>query len=131
MGTAAVVSGRVAGTLTVTTVGIGAMASVLLWFVLGFALYAVAFAAAGLLVNRQEDAQSVTYPVLAPLLVGYFVALAASSEPDLPLARLLSLLPPTAPVIMPMRMQYGVAEPWEVVLAAALVVLSLPAPLYA
>ena len=61
----------------------GSLALVVPWFALGFALYAVAYAAAGALASRQQNAdtagQPVTYTLLAAYLAGY-VALAANSS---------------------------------------------------
>lgn len=39
------------------------------WFALGFALYAVGYAAAGALVTRQEDAQAATLPITVVMIV--------------------------------------------------------------
>ena len=61
----------------------GSLALVVPWFALGFALYAVAYAAAGALASRQQNAdtagQPVTYTLVAAYLAGY-VALAANSS---------------------------------------------------
>ena len=53
------------------------------WFALGFALYAVAYAAAGALASRQQDANSAGQPVTYTLLAAYFlgyIALSADSR---------------------------------------------------
>jgi ABC-2 type transport system permease protein len=63
----------------------------------------------------------------AVLLLAYFGAAGAAGEPDYWLARLLSYLPPTAPVVMPARMAAGGASAWEVVLAVLLVALGIVA----
>ena len=61
----------------------GSLALVVPWFALGFALYAVAYAAAGALASRQENAdtagQPVTYTLLAAYFAGYF---AVSADAD-------------------------------------------------
>ena len=60
----------VAPTTTPSTIG-----WILFWFILAYAFYAVLYAAAGSLVSRQEEAQSIQVPITAILLVGYFFAL--------------------------------------------------------
>lgn len=98
-------------------------AALLLWFLLGFAFYAVGYAAAGSLVSRQEDAQSAVTPMVAIVMVAYFASLAVVvPDPDGALARVVSLLPPVAPLAMPARTAAGAVAPWEVVLAVVLMV---------
>ncbi len=66
------------GSLTITGTAIITVSSALAWFVLGYAFFAVLYAAAGSLVSRQEDVD-VTTPPLALVLMGmvmeaFFVA---------------------------------------------------------
>ena len=93
-----------------------ALLSVLVWFVLGFAFYAVGYAAAGSLVNRQEDAQSAAGPLTYLVLAAYFIALiVVTPDPESTAARIVSFIPPIAPMAMPPRITQGAAEPWEIV----------------
>jgi ABC-2 type transport system permease protein len=119
---AAMVAGQLAGTIPLPTVGATAAASMIVWFVLGFAFYAVLFASAGALVNRQEDAQSVTMPVMLPLIAGYVFVLSTISIPDNPITAVLSFFPLTAPVAMPVRMQLGAAPLWQAGLSVLIMV---------
>jgi len=93
---------------------------VLLWFVLGFTLYAFAFAAAGAMVARQEEVQSVAMPFAAVLVVALLLVYATIAFPDSPWIRLLSFLPPLAPMLMPARSFLGSADGWEVALAVGI-----------
>ncbi|RPI26256.1 MAG: ABC transporter permease [Actinobacteria bacterium] len=123
IGITAAVAGTIAGTLDVPS-GLGSVAwIVMLWFVLGFAFYATAFAAAGSLVSRIEDAQNAALPLTLLLMIGYFGA-AFSIEGDNPVLQVMSLLPPFAPVTMPVRMAAGTATAWEIVLSIALMVVA-------
>lgn len=83
----------------------------------GFAFYAVAFAAAGSLVSRTEDAQQVLLPVGLPLLLGYLFGVGAVSNPDNAIAVILSFVPFTIPTVMPLRLAGGGMDWWEVVLS--------------
>jgi ABC-2 type transport system permease protein len=102
----------------------GMVGWVVLWFVLGYALYSVVYAAAGSLASRQEDAQSVSVPVTMLSLIAYFLSFAALESPDGLLARVCSFLPPVAPFVMTIRAAVGGVAPWEVAVAIALMALS-------
>lgn len=91
------------------------------WFVLGYALYGFAYAAAGAIVARPEDARSVPMPLSIPMIVGYVVPIGAlSTGQDTTLMTALSFFPPTAPFTMVMRSAIGTAQGWEIVLSAIL-----------
>lgn len=80
----------------------------LTWFVLGFAFYAVLYAGAGSLVSRTEDAQAVATPVALVGVAGYLLTFAVVvPNPDGLAARILSLVPPVAPVAFPARFAIG------------------------
>ncbi len=93
----------------------GSLAIVLAWFVLGYAFYACAFAAAGALVARQEDVQNVTTPITLLLLGSFFLSFPALDDPGGTLARVISFLPPAAPLVMPARTITGDASALEIV----------------
>lgn len=97
-------------------------AAVVVWFLFGFAFYATAYAATGSLVSRQEEAQNAAFPLTMLLMVGYFIA-SFSFTGDNPVLRIASLVPPTAPMTMPLRMAAGDAAGWEVALSFTLMVL--------
>jgi ABC-2 type transport system permease protein len=97
----------------------------LLWFVLGYALYAYGYAAAGATVARQEEVQFATTPFAFPLLAAYLLVYALIGSPDSPLLRVLSFLPPLAPAMMPARIAIGGLAWWETPLAVALMLVSI------
>ncbi len=98
---------------------------VLFWFVLGYGFYSVLYATAGSLVSRQEEAQSIQFPITGVLLVGYFFAFAAAESPDGVAALVGSLLPPTAPMVMTVRIAQGGVPWWQIVLSVALMVVTI------
>lgn len=98
---------------------------IIVWFVLGFALYAFGFAAAGALVARQEEVQSVTLPFTALLVAGLLLVYATIASPDSPWVRLLSFVPPLAPLVMPARLALGHLEYWELPLAIGIELASI------
>jgi ABC-2 type transport system permease protein len=95
---------------------------VLVWFVLGYVLYATVYGTLGSLGSRVEDAQSVAGPASVVLVVAYFATFAMIAQPASALARAVSFFPLTAPMAMPGRIAMGAAAWREPVAAAALTV---------
>jgi ABC-2 type transport system permease protein len=98
---------------------------VVFWFVLGYGFYAVLYATAGSLVSRQEEAQSIQFPVSAVLIVAYFVSMQAAQSPDGTAAVIGSLFPPTAPMVMIARTAHGTVPWWQIVASATLMVVTV------
>lgn len=93
------------------------------FFVLGFALYATLYAGVASLVSRQEDVNQIVGPLTMISTAGYMIAAYSSSgliEMSSTLVRLLSYIPFLSPYIMLSRMALGQVEPWEPVLAIAI-----------
>jgi ABC-2 type transport system permease protein len=116
-----------APSVDIPAVSPGVLGWVVAWFVLGYALYATAYGALGSLASRTEDAQTAAGPVLAVLLVAYFASLATAGEPDSGLTTMVSYLPPTAPMAMPMRLAMGTAAWWEPLVAALVTLVTVAA----
>src|SRR5690606_35570593 len=89
------------------------------WFLLGYALYCNAYAAAGSLVSRVEDAQSTAFPVMLPLLLGYLVSFTAADGANT-LLWVLAFIPLTAVVAMPTLYAIGAAPVWAMLLSMVL-----------
>jgi ABC-2 type transport system permease protein len=89
------------------------LAWAVVWFVLGYALYATVFGTLGSLASRTEDASSVTGPVSILLVVAFMVSFAAIGSADTRWAQVVSWLPITAPLAMPNRIAMGVATWWD------------------
>jgi ABC-2 type transport system permease protein len=103
---------------------IGTVLTVVAWFVLGYAFYAAAYAAAGALVPRQEEIQSTTTPLTMLILVSLFAGFAVNDNPDGTLGHITAFIPPMAPVTMPSRIILGAAPAWEIVASAAVTILA-------
>ncbi len=101
-----------------------ALAWIVVWFVLGYALYATVFGALGALASRTEDSQSAAGPVTAVLIAAYFASFAVVGSPDTTWAKLLSYFPITAPLAMPNRVAMGDPASWELLLAVVLTLLT-------
>ncbi|MBH0009524.1 ABC transporter permease [Salinibacterium sp. SWN1162] len=98
----------------------------LLWFVgffiIGFVLLAALFAAVGAMVSRQEDLGSAMTPVTMLIMLPYFAIIFFNDNP-VALA-VMSYIPFSAPVGMPMRLFIGTAEWWEPLVALALLLIT-------
>lgn len=101
-----------------------AIGVVLAWFVLGYAFYACMFAAAGALVPRQEDIQNTTTPLSIVLFGSFMLSFAAIEDPGGGLATALTFIPPTAPMIAPVRLIAGDMPVQEIVGAVAVLLAS-------
>ena len=103
----------------------GTLGWLVLWFVLGYTFYAVMYGAAGSLVSRQEETQSLSLPITAVMLVAYFLAMATARSPDSAAAIVGSFVPPTAPMVMIARLAHGSVPLWQVALSVAIMVASI------
>jgi ABC-2 type transport system permease protein len=97
--------------------GLGSLAWMTLWFVIGYAMYSFVFATMGATVSRLEDLQSLTYVPSVLLLPAYAVAAASLSGTASPLLAPMSMVPIWSPLLMPFRIVTGDAAWWEVVVA--------------
>jgi ABC-2 type transport system permease protein len=97
----------------------------LLFFALGYAFYAFAFAAAGATVARQEEVQIATVPLSIPLLAGYLLASILAGNPHSPAIVVLSFVPLLTPSLMPARIAVGTAPWWQVILAVLIMLASI------
>ena len=95
------------------------LAFVVIWYILGFAFFAMLYAAFGSLVSRQEDVNSATMPLSILAFASFFTAQSALSDPDATWIRILAWIPPFSSMIMPMRIAAGVTSPFEMVATVA------------
>jgi ABC-2 type transport system permease protein len=107
-GVAALAAGSLAGGAGLPSAATKTIALVMLWFVLGYCLFSVAYAAVGAMVSRQEDLGTAQAPILIVALAGIVLAnIAAAGDPDGTLAQVAAFLPPFSPMVVPVRMVVG------------------------
>ncbi|MFN3543169.1 MAG: ABC transporter permease [Rhodococcus sp. (in: high G+C Gram-positive bacteria)] len=123
-GIAGVGAGLGTGVLTVTGAAVSVFAATLAWFILGFAFFAVLYAAGGSMVSRQEDVNSTTMPLLILIMAMFFAAFYSVSDPDSTLANTLSWIPPFSAIMMPLRIAAGVTSPVQIVGSAVLMIVT-------
>jgi ABC-2 type transport system permease protein len=93
------------------TVSMPTILVLLLFFVLGFVFYASLFAAIGAMVSSQEDVQQAQMPVMLLLISSVIFMTPVTTNPGSALARTMSLVPFSAPILMPLRMTL-IPVPW-------------------
>ena len=125
VGAAALVAVKVTNVAAIPALGLASILGDISWFLLGFLFYATAYSAVASLVSRQEEVQSAVAPISIFQIAGYLLMYAALPNPSGPLATVCSLLPPFAPILMPVRMATSDVPFWEVGLAAALILASI------
>jgi ABC-2 type transport system permease protein len=111
-----------------TSVAGGAAIWAVVWFLLGYLVYALQFAALGALVSRQEDVAAVTAVPTMAIILPYVLGVSVLPyDPDNELATVLSLFPFFSPMIMPMRIALDAAPAWQVFLSVVLTCLLIAA----
>lgn len=91
----------------------------IIMFVGGFLLYSSFFAATGASINEQEDANQFVVPITMITLFGLYAAMYSIENTDGPLAFWASLFPLTSPIVMMIRIPFGVPL-WQELLSIAL-----------
>ena len=81
------------------------------YFLGGFMLYSSFFAVVGAAVDNETDTQQFIFPILVPLILGVYVGFATViNDPHGPISTIFSIIPFTSPIVMLMRVPFGV--PW-------------------
>ena len=93
----------------------------IIYFSLGYLLYASFFAAIGSAVENEADTNQLQMPVTVPLLLAFFIAIYAFNAPDSNVVWWGSMIPFTSPIVMLARIPFGVPT-WELVLSIVLLI---------
>lgn len=94
----------------------------LFYFLGGYLFYASLFAAIGSAIDNETDTQQFMLPITIPLILGYFAAIGMLSHPDNPFGYWLSFIPFTSPIVMMVRIPFGVPA-YELIISMILLVL--------
>ncbi len=125
-------SGEMGGAGAIGAMNIeGAMASImsvnwfeiilffLIYFIGGFVMFASIFATIGSAVDNEEDTQQFMTPITILMLFAFYAGFYSINNPDGPLAFWCSLIPITSPIVMMVRLPFGVPL-WEKLLSVVL-----------
>jgi len=104
------------------------LAYAILFFALGFFIYAFLYAAMGSLVSRIEDAPATVMPLTVVLLAMFFLmlfSLGGGGNVNNPVIVIGSFVPLTSPMAMFIRITMGQVAPWEIVLSVGILVVTV------
>lgn len=91
-----------------------------IFFIGGYFLYSSMYAAIGAAVDNETDTQQFMFPVIAPLMVGIYVGFfTVINDPNGTIATVFSMIPFTSPIVMLMRIPFGVPT-WQIITSIVL-----------
>lgn len=94
--------------------------SFIIYFIGGYFLYSSIYAAIGAAVDNETDSQQFLLPIILPLMLGVYVGFfSVLSEPHGTVATVFSMIPLTSPIVMLMRIPFGVPW-WQLVISVVL-----------
>ncbi|MGM8361367.1 ABC transporter permease [Flavobacterium sp. ARAG 55.4] len=89
----------------------GILISFIVYFIGGYFLYSSFYAAIGAAVDNQTDSQQFLLPIIMPLILSVYIGFfSVVNDPDSTIAVAFSIFPLTSPIVMLMRIPFGV--PW-------------------
>lgn len=91
------------------------------YFLGGYLLYSAMFAAVASAVDSEADTQQFMLPISTPIILSFVVAQIVARDPDGPVAFWMSMIPLTSPIIMMLRVPFGVPL-WQLLLSMFLLV---------
>jgi len=96
----------------------------ILYFLLGYLLYSSLYAAIGAAVDNETDTQQFMLPIMLPLMLGVYIGFATViNDPHGTVATIFSMIPFTSPIVMLMRIPFGVPW-WQIIISLLLLVLT-------
>jgi ABC-2 type transport system permease protein len=94
--------------------------SFIAYFLGGYLLYSSIYAAIGSAVDNETDTQQFVIPVIIPLMLAVYVGFASViSDPHGPISMVFSMIPLTSPIVMLMRIPFGVPW-WQILISFAI-----------
>ncbi len=97
--------------------------SFIIYFLGGYLIYSSIYAAIGAAVDSETDTQQFMMPVLMPLIIAIYVGFSVIGNPHGPIAVGFSLFPLTSPIVMLMRIPFGVPW-WQIATSMALLIIT-------
>ena len=96
--------------------------SFIIYFIGGYLIYSSIYAAIGAAVDSETDTQQFMMPVMLPLIIAIYVGFSVIENPHGPIALAFSLFPLTSPIVMLMRIPFGV--PWWQIITSMLLLIA-------
>lgn len=96
-----------------------------LYFILGYAFYALLYALTGSTVSKPEDVQSANGPVAIVAVIGFYLAYFTMINPTSELNKIAAILPMSSPFCMPFRVMMGIATTQEICISLAVILVTI------
>jgi ABC-2 type transport system permease protein len=104
------------GNLPIATIII----SFIFYFIGGYFLYSSLYAAIGAAVDNETDSQQFLLPIIMPLMLGVYIGFfTVANDPHGNIATIFSMIPFTSPIVMLMRIPFGVPT-WQIIVSLVL-----------
>ena len=97
----------------------------LVYFILGYLAYALLYALTGSTVSKPEDIQSANSPVALISVAGFYLSYFTMMNPTSNLNLIASYLPISSAFCMPFRIMMGLAEPKDIIISIAILVITI------
>lgn len=92
----------------------------LIYFIGGFFLYSSIYASIGAAVDSETDSQQFLLPIILPLMLGVYVGFfTVINDPHGTVATIFSMIPLTSPIVMMMRLPFGVPA-WQIAVSVVI-----------
>lgn len=97
----------------------------IIYFILGYATYALLYALTGSTVSKTEDIQSANGPVAIFAVIGFYLSYFTMMNPTSKMNVFASLFPISSPFCMPFRIMMGIAKPIDVLISIAILIITI------
>ncbi len=101
------------------TISLGHVGYLLINFFIGLVTYLGLFAAVGAMFDNDQDAQSGVWPIMILIMIPFFISIAMQSNPENQIAKITSMVPFFALIVMPARMTIIDVPAWQFILSFA------------
>jgi ABC-2 type transport system permease protein len=89
----------------------------IIYFIGGYFLYSSFYASIGAAVDNETDSQQFLLPIIMPLILGVYIGFfTVMNDPHGTIATVFSMIPLTSPIVMMMRIPFGVPL-WQIILS--------------
>ncbi len=91
--------------------------SFIIYFIGGYFLYSSFYASIGAAVDNETDSQQFLFPIIMPLILGVYIGFfTVINDPHGSIATVFSMIPLTSPIVMMMRIPFGVPM-WQIIVS--------------
>ena len=96
----------------------------IIYFIFGYAFFAMLYALTGSTVSKPEDVQSANTPVALISVIGFYLAYFTMMNPTSELNKIAAILPISSPFCMPFRIMMGLAKPTDVIISIVILLIT-------